>query len=79
MKIEHGEPIEGLQFHYLRVLREDVTTKRNNSNPHFWCRCKCGRITSVSRSNLLTAHTRSCGCLRHHHQIPPDLLEKNHA
>ena len=28
------------------------------------CQCKCGSIVKVSRSNLLTGHTSSCGCVR---------------
>jgi len=28
------------------------------------CRCDCGREVSVYKNNLMTGHTRSCGCLR---------------
>lgn len=32
---------------------------------HFWsCRCDCGQETVVSQSNLLSGHTKSCGCLQ---------------
>ena len=31
----------------------------------FWeCICDCGRKTVAEQSNLLSGHTRSCGCLR---------------
>lgn len=28
------------------------------------CRCDCGAVTTVARSNLTTGNTQSCGCLR---------------
>lgn len=31
----------------------------------FWrCRCECGQETVVSYSNLMSGHTKSCGCLQ---------------
>ena len=28
------------------------------------CRCDCGNVVDVFKNNLLSGHTRSCGCLR---------------
>ena len=30
---------------------------------HFKCTCSCGTKTTVERTNLLSGHTRSCGCI----------------
>lgn len=35
-----------------------------NGVTHYICRCTCGNSTEVSRSNLLSNHTKSCGCLK---------------
>lgn len=31
----------------------------------WWCRCDCGNAPVVLTSNLMSGHTRSCGCLNH--------------
>ena len=28
------------------------------------CQCKCGKLHKAKRNNLITGHTKSCGCLR---------------
>jgi hypothetical protein len=78
-KLERGAPLEGRTFTHLIVLQPDTTTIRNCRNQHYWCRCcRCGRVVSVSRSNLLSQHSRSCGCVRRKYAIPA-YLETNHA
>ena len=39
-----------------------VTQKQKNGK--WLCECDCGNKIDVSTSNLVTNHTRSCGCLR---------------
>lgn len=37
---------------------------RTNSNGLRWdCECDCGKIVNVSSGNLISGHTKSCGCL----------------
>ena len=52
----------------------DITGKRYNNlfviefdkELNKWkCRCDCGNITYVSKSNLMYGGVKSCGCLRH--------------
>ena len=31
------------------------------------CRCDCGKTVAVYKNNLVSGHTRSCGCLRSDH------------
>ena len=77
---KRGAPLTGRVFHLLTPLRLDLETVRSTRNQHWWCVCACGRIVSVSRSNLLSRHTRSCGsCLRRSYTIPPDLETQTHA
>lgn len=77
--VERSAALTGLRFGLLKALREDTETTRNR-NRRWWCRCRCGRITSVIRPNLITGHTRSCGCLRQQprQHIPNDLQETTH-
>lgn len=35
-----------------------------NTVKYFLCECICGNITRVSYPNIVTGHTKSCGCLR---------------
>lgn len=56
-KRQHKQVSPGDIFTSLTVLRE--------SSPHrFECRCKCGNVCIVSRTNLHTGHKKSCGCLQ---------------
>lgn len=49
----------GERFCRLVVLSKAVGTRASR-----WrCRCDCGNETEVVHSDLLSAHTRSCGCL----------------
>ena len=39
--------------------------RKASSGTWIWlCRCFCGRHSSVRASNLISSHTRSCGCLK---------------
>ena len=58
----------GSRFGRLTVLRK--AEKRQGSNLTHWvCECDCGNIKEVSRPNLITGHTRSCGCLNIENKI----------
>ena len=48
--------LKGKPFGYLAVIEED--------SKHCTCRCECGIVLKVSRNNLISGHTKSCGCLR---------------
>lgn len=41
-----------------------VIEKDQNKSYNLICKCDCGNIVSVSRSHLLSGHTKSCGCLK---------------
>lgn len=43
----------------------DRRVSRYRSHYIYRCRCECGNEIEVVRTNLLTDHTTSCGCLKH--------------
>lgn len=53
----------GLKKGYLEVIE---FSHRDDNSKQFWkCKCtNCGNEKIISRSNLLKANTRSCGCLK---------------
>lgn len=52
--------LTGQKFNSLTVIERDYSRKGKNS---YWlCRCDCGNITSVMRTNLVTGNISSCGC-----------------
>lgn len=54
--------IEGLRFGRLTAVRP--TEKRDNRRSVIWeCRCDCGNTVFVTRGNLRSGSTQSCGCL----------------
>jgi len=54
--------LRGNKYGRLEVIRD---AGKNNSGNYLWeCRCECGRLTTVSSSNLVRGHTLSCGCHR---------------
>lgn len=55
--------IAGKRFGRLIAIRIDAG--KSNSHSKFWiCKCDCGRESSVSRSNLVSGATASCGSKR---------------
>ena len=56
---EQKRSIIGQRFGRLIVIEEDV-----NRKGHVICQCDCGNVTIVSRHNLISEKTRSCGCLQ---------------
>lgn len=51
----------GRIFGNLKVLSQSET---KNGRTRFKCLCSCGTETTVSRSDLVTGNTKSCGCLK---------------
>lgn len=51
--------------------------ENNSRNRACWvCACKCGSITVVSGSDLLSGNTKSCGCRRKKHGFSRTRLHK---
>ena len=55
------EDLTGKQFGYITVLGRDKSSI-GERNSKWFCRCKCGKITSMARCSLESGHTTSCGC-----------------
>lgn len=54
--------LTGQRFGRLVVIRD--SGERASSRVAMWeCKCDCGEISFVSRANLRSGHTKSCGCL----------------
>lgn len=53
--------VTGRTFGYLTVIGRDESSI-GQRNSKWFCRCKCGKITTVTRCSLVTGHTTSCGC-----------------
>lgn len=58
--------LTGQKFGELTVICKDKTikTKRGNYITMWLCKCSCGNIKSVERSNLRSGKIKSCGHLR---------------
>lgn len=54
------EDISGSSFGRLTVVRY---SHKKGAKFMWLCRCECGKQSIVSRSDLTTGHTASCGCL----------------
>jgi hypothetical protein len=54
--------IRGKRFGKLLAL--EITDKKRGRNFIWECLCDCGNKTYVSRPDLTTGNTKSCGCLR---------------
>lgn len=60
-EMQYVEGVTGKVFGRLTVL-EFVGFREKRS---FWrCRCECGQEAVVQYSNLISGHTKSCGCLQ---------------
>ena len=46
-----------------------VTNKKERKNGRWWyeCVCSCGNKKQIIRNNLISNHTKSCGCLKNRH------------
>ncbi|MBS7577455.1 AP2 domain-containing protein [Enterococcus sp. MMGLQ5-2] len=52
----------GKKFGLLSVF--EYSNNKNASKRYWKCQCECGNLTVVSQGNLLSGHTKSCGCLQ---------------
>lgn len=52
--------LTGQKFGRLTVLER---AQSKNKHTYWLCKCKCGNIKKVQRSNLRDEQTKSCGCL----------------
>lgn len=52
-------------FGRLVVIGKDKLIRYKCGKRQLWlCKCECGKSVVVMQSNLITCHSRSCGCLR---------------
>lgn len=57
-----GKDIRNLTFGYLTPI--EPTEKRYRKDVIWRCECKCGNITEMTATRLLSGNTLSCGCMR---------------
>lgn len=57
----HAYQLQGRKFGRLTVIELQGTNHRRHNMWH--CKCECGNEVNVSATDLITGHTRSCGCL----------------
>ena len=46
-------------------LHHTKTYKSGQKVEYYLCKCDCNKEIIVSKPNLLSGHTKSCGCLKH--------------
>ena len=57
--------IVGKSFGELFVEKYTGDKQWKSRKAYFYCcKCVCGKQTTANRTNLLTGHTKSCGCLK---------------
>jgi hypothetical protein len=56
--------IIGHKYGMLAVVRRSDKKNSYGKREFFECICECGKETLVKRCNLVTGHTKSCGCYR---------------
>ena len=49
---------------YLRKEEGRAANGETRNNYFYLCRCECGRTLEIRRWNLVTDHTKSCGCFK---------------
>lgn len=54
-----GTKVEMLQVLY---LTEKVSKTKHGLNRYVWCKCDCGKEVELQYRNVLSGHTKSCGC-----------------
>lgn len=58
--------LSGLRFGMLLAVSRIAEPYKKTK---YLCKCDCGNITTVTSSNLVTGHTKSCGCLTKKHGL----------
>ena len=54
--------LQGQKFGRLTPLYRTYNTK--NNDVQWVCKCDCGKEKTITTNNLVSGHTRSCGCLQ---------------
>ena len=57
------DDITGNIYGKLTVIGRDKLRSEEGNGTYWNCRCECGNIISVQKSNLLGGNVKSCGCL----------------
>ena len=52
----------GKKYNKLIVIKK-MSEKDKYGNKQWLCKCECGKFTKTSTHNLVSGHTKSCGCL----------------
>jgi hypothetical protein len=68
--------ITGLRSGMLQAIALSFVTK---GRPHWKAVCDCGNVVEVFSGNLLSGHTKSCGCNRHHNLPKMHALNTRHG
>lgn len=67
--------LSGKLFGYLYVIQD--SGNRSKSGQVKWiCKCRCGMVTCVRSDQLISGHTKSCGCF-HKEIVSRVLFERN--
>ena len=56
-------------------LLTPIRIVKNGKDKVWECQCDCGNLTQVFRSNLISGHTKSCGCLKKHNNNKMTLID----
>lgn len=59
--------IVGNKYNKLKVI--EATEQRSGGKILYKCQCDCGNITLVSKTDLESGHTKSCGCIQRKYQV----------
>lgn len=60
------DDLTGRTFGQLQVIcrAQDHITDKGHWDSQYFCKCDCGEGVIVMRKNLISGHTKSCGCIR---------------
>ena len=56
--------LTGRRFGRLVVIKRLEVSQSNRQSIFWLCKCDCGNEKIVNKAELISSHTRSCGCLR---------------
>lgn len=67
MEVKNIENLVGKTFNELTVIDkiENYSPKNNRIFVRWKCKCSCGNVIETTRSQLMSGHVKSCGCLKH--------------
>jgi len=54
--------MEGLKFGRLLIITDNMSKELSKGGRYITCRCDCGTIVHIKRSNVISGNTSSCGC-----------------